>query len=208
MLAAPFRPLPSPKSRSGSVPGRPGPMASPKRDRRSPPGSSGVPLPSHRGALALTLRGCGVLALRGVALTFSVYPAAVAVGLASRLRLRPFRLSTWTLASSSSWTPGSYYLPGLVTTRGLALTLEDLARNLGRLPGPVYDGLTFLRDLSSLGSASSTALPVCGIHFPEPGATTAEAAALPCSSSRVSTPASVRLRRFSRPWRLTPPHTL
>jgi hypothetical protein len=106
-LAFLFRPFPSPKSRAGSVPGRPGPTAAPKRDRRSSPESSGVPLPSHRGAMALTLRGCDVQTLRGVALTFSVYPAAVAVGLASWLRLRPLRLSTWTLACSSDWTPGS-----------------------------------------------------------------------------------------------------
>jgi hypothetical protein len=201
-------PGPPPRSRSGSGSGSSGPAASPKRDRRASPESSGVPLPSHRGAMALTLRGCGVQTLRGVALTFSVFPVAVAVGLASRLRLRPLRLSTWTLACSSDWTPGSFALPGLFTTRGLALTLEDLARHPDRASGPVCDGLTLRLDLPSLGFASSSALPVCGIHFPEPGATPAEAAALPDSSSRGSKPASGRLRRFSRPWRFTPPHTL
>jgi hypothetical protein len=199
MFHSPCRPLPPPRRRFGSGPDRSGPMVAPKRDSRSPTGSSGAPLPLHRGALALTLRGCDAQTLRGVALTFSVYPAAVAVRLASRLRLRPSCLSTWTLTYSSGWTPGSYYLPGLIITPGLALTLEDLARNSGRASGPSCDGLNLRHVLPSMGFSAPPTLPACGIHFPETFPAPAEAAAFPVSSSRVSCPASVRLRRFSRP---------
>jgi hypothetical protein len=151
MFHSPCRPLPPPRRRFGSGPDRSGPMVAPKRDSRSPTGSSGAPLPLHRGALALTLRGCDAQTLRGVALTFSVYPAAVAVRFASRLRLRPSCLSTWTLTYSSGWTPGSYYLPGLIITPGLTLTLEDLARNSGRASGPSCDGLNLRHVLPSMG---------------------------------------------------------
>jgi hypothetical protein len=191
------RPGPAPRSRSGMGTSA-GLGVAPERDRRVPPESSTAPSPSHRGARA-RFGGADVRTLRGVALTFSVYPAAVAVGLASRLRLRPLRLSTWTLACSSDWTPGSCELPGLSTTRGLALTLEDLARHPGRASRTACDGRTALRDLSSLGFAAPSTLPARGIHFPEPGATPAMAGALPNSSSRGSTPASGRLRRFPRP---------
>ncbi len=96
-------------------------------------------------------------------------------------------------------------------------------------PGPLvhpdrrWSGLP--RVLSPVGFVSPSALPVRGIHFPArrvpPGRVRgSRPGRLPVvpprltprrfhrASSRGTTPASVRLRRFPRPWRLAPPCTL
>jgi hypothetical protein len=165
-------PGPPPKSRTGSGAGPSGPPAAPKLDRRAPPESSDPPLPMHRSDSAWSYRGCDFLTLRGVALTFSVCPAAVAAGLASRLRLRPFRLATWTLASSSDRTPGrlpsrSYHHSWPCThPRGPRSPSWPLIGAHLRLWTPPLD-------LPSLGLSAPTTLPACKIHFPEPGATPA-----------------------------------
>jgi hypothetical protein len=76
----------------------------------------------------------------------------------------------------------------------------------------------WLPTLPPLEFATPSTLPDRGIHFParlsfSAAQVVAEAPAwmaecLSRASSRVSTPTSVRLRRFSRPWRFTPPRTL
>lgn len=57
-------------------------------------------------------------------------------------------------------------------------------------------------------STAPSALPAREVHFPvQPGPWT-EVQKSGCTSSRGSTPASVRLRRFPRPWRFAPSRAL
>ena len=84
-------------------------------------GSSGV---GGRSSRSFPSRVRDGLSLLGVALTFSVSQPDVATRLASRLRLRPLRLATWTLASSAELRPVG--IPSRFgTTHGLAFALED-----------------------------------------------------------------------------------
>jgi hypothetical protein len=80
----------------------------------------------HRDGQPVPCRGPSVRALLGVVLTFSVSQPDVATRLASRLHLRPFRLATWTLASSAELQPVGIPFR-LCTAHGLAFTLEDLS---------------------------------------------------------------------------------
>jgi hypothetical protein len=132
-------------------------------------------------------------------------------------------LSTWTLASSVGPPAGPFpvqpgYRPWPCThprgprpRSGPALPVGRRLPSVRSVPPPV-------------GLPAPATLPARGIHFParrvppEPpgGSPRWLAPVVPTglaparsrrASSRAPTPASVRLRRFSRPWRLAPPRT-
>ena len=76
------------------------------------------------------------------------------------------------------------------------------------LPGRAHDSPGLPAFSPPLRFAAPPVLPALGIHVPVTFATEAYAPFAPTTSSRVSTPAVVRLRRFSRPWRFSPPSAL
>jgi hypothetical protein len=134
------------------------------------------------------------------------------------------RLSTWTLACSADPPPGR--LPfRLDTAPELSLTLEDLVRVPVRASRSAHGGLPFFASTLPWGSSPlrrsqpGESLSRCGV-FPRPLPPALAAGGWPVvpsrltprrfrrTSSRGSTPAKIRLRRFSRPWRFAPPRTL
>jgi hypothetical protein len=127
----------------------------------------------------------------------------------------PLRLSAWTLACSAEPPPGR--LPfRLDTAHGLSLTLEDLVRVPVRTSRSAHGGQPFVTSVLPWGSSplrrsqSGESLSRSSV-FPRPLPPALAASGWPvvaprltprrfrCPSSRASTPAKIRLRRFSRP---------
>jgi hypothetical protein len=141
---------------------------SPVRSIRSADAGRSFPVRSggrHRSALHLPEPFRAVPTLHGVASTFSVSRPSVAARLALRPRLRPFRLTAWTLASSAGPRRRLVSLPALLTAPGLALALEDRSRFPEWASGSAPNASPSFHPYSP-GFFAPAALPARGVRVP------------------------------------------
>jgi hypothetical protein len=141
---------------------------SPVRSIRSADAGRSFPVRSggrHRSALHLPEPFRAVPTLHGVALTFSVSRPSVAARLALRPRLRPCRLTAWTLASSAGPRRRLVSLPAWLAAPGLALALEDRSRFPGRASGSAPNASPSLLPYFH-GFFAPAALPARGVRVP------------------------------------------